>query len=89
MGWHEWAGDEGTIIGIDHYGASAPGEEIMKHFGFTAEHVTTAALRLLSGETTKRKRSLGEIRQSPLRRARKGTRKVSVGVVRLGRITLH
>ena len=26
MGWHKWAGDEGTVIGIDHYGASAPGE---------------------------------------------------------------
>ncbi len=46
-GWERWAGDEGTIIGIDHYGASAPGDEIMKHFGFTAEHVTAAALRLL------------------------------------------
>ncbi len=46
-GWERWAGDEGTIIGIDHYGASAPGEEIMKHFGFTSEHVTAAALRLL------------------------------------------
>jgi transketolase len=47
MGWAQWAGDEGTIIGIDHYGASAPGAEIMKHFGFTAEHVTSAALRLI------------------------------------------
>ena len=46
MGWQRWAGDEGTAIGIDHYGASAPGEEIMKHFGFTAEHVTSVALRL-------------------------------------------
>ncbi len=46
-GWERWAGDEGTIIGIDHYGASAPGAEIMKNFGFTAEHVTSAALRLL------------------------------------------
>jgi transketolase len=47
MGWAQWAGDEGVIIGIDHYGASAPGAEIMKNFGFTAEHVTSAALRLL------------------------------------------
>lgn len=46
-GWERWAGDDGTIIGIDHYGASAPGAEIMKNFGFTAEHVTAAALRLL------------------------------------------
>jgi transketolase len=46
-GWDRWATDEGIIIGIDHYGASAPGDEILKHFGFTAEHVTSAALQLL------------------------------------------
>ncbi len=46
QGWHRWAA-EGIIIGIDHYGASAPGEEIFKHFGFTAEHVASAALRLM------------------------------------------
>jgi transketolase len=47
LGWHQWAGDEGTTIGINRYGASAPGEEIFKHLGITAEHVTAAALRLL------------------------------------------
>ena len=46
-GWERWAGDEGTMIGIDHFGASAPGDTIMKNFGFTAERVTSAALRLL------------------------------------------
>jgi transketolase len=46
FGWHRWAGDEGTMIGIDRFGASAPGPEIMKHLGLTAEHVTAAALRL-------------------------------------------
>jgi transketolase len=46
-GWERWAGDEGTMIGINHFGASAPGGTIMKNFGFTAEHVTSAALRLL------------------------------------------
>ena len=47
FGWARWAGDEGAIIAIDHYGASAPGELIMKNFGFTAENVTAAALRQL------------------------------------------
>ncbi len=47
LGWRQWAGDEGITIGIDHYGASAPGELIMKNFGFTPEHVTSAALRLV------------------------------------------
>lgn len=50
LGWERFAGTEGTIIGIDHFGASAPGEEVMKRFGFTAERVTAAALRLLGRE---------------------------------------
>jgi transketolase len=47
LGWHRWAGDEGAVIGIDRFGASAPGEEIFKHLGITAEHVVAEALRLL------------------------------------------
>ena len=46
-GWERFAGDEGIMIGLDHFGASAPGGEIMKHFGFTSEHVTAAALELM------------------------------------------
>ncbi len=55
FGWHRWAGEEGTIIGIDRFGASAPGDVNLKEFGFTAEHVTSAALRLLgrNGEADK------------------------------------
>jgi transketolase len=47
FGWHKYAGDEGIIISVDTYGASAPGELIMKHYGLTIEHVTSAALRTL------------------------------------------
>jgi transketolase len=47
LGWHRWVGDEGSIIGVTTYGASAPGDEILKHYGFTPEHVTAEALRLL------------------------------------------
>jgi transketolase len=50
LGWERWAGSEGTMIGIDRFGASAPGGTNMKKFGFTAEHVTAAALRLLGRE---------------------------------------
>ena len=55
IGWLRYATDEGTVIGIDHYGASAPGEEIMKHFGFTVEHVTSAALHLLGRDEDAKK----------------------------------
>jgi transketolase len=47
MGWARWAGDEGSIIAIDHFGDSAKGDIILKNFGFTAEKVTAAALRQL------------------------------------------
>jgi transketolase len=60
FGWERWAGDEGTIIAIDHYGASAPGDQIMKNFGFTAEHVTAAALRLMGKSAEAEKEYDGE-----------------------------
>src|ERR1700679_1274138 len=47
MGGHPWAGDEGTVIGVERFGASAPGEDVLTHLGFTADHVAAAALRLL------------------------------------------
>jgi transketolase len=46
LGWQRWVGDEGTIIAVDRYGASAPGAEIFQHYGLTAENVAAAALRL-------------------------------------------
>ena len=39
LGWERWVGDEGAIIGLDHFGASAPAAAIFEHFGFTAERV--------------------------------------------------
>lgn len=47
LGWHRWVGDEGVVIGVTQFGASAPGDQVMKHYGFTPEHVTSAALRVL------------------------------------------
>jgi transketolase len=47
IGWHRWAGDEGAVIGVERFGASAPGQDVLTHLGFTAEHVAAAALRLL------------------------------------------
>jgi transketolase len=47
LGWHRWAGDEGAVIGLERFGASAPGEEVMQHLGFKPDHVISAALRVL------------------------------------------
>ena len=47
LGWERWVGDEGAIIGLDHFGASAPAGTIFEHFGFTAERVTDVARRVV------------------------------------------
>jgi transketolase len=46
QGWGRWITDDGIAIGIDHFGASAPGEKVMQEFGFTAQHVVDAVHRL-------------------------------------------
>src|SRR5204863_5475890 len=47
LGWERWVGDEGAIIGLDHYGASAPAADIFEHLGFTEERVTDVARRVV------------------------------------------
>ncbi|MTW84459.1 transketolase [Virgibacillus dakarensis] len=39
VGWKEYAGSNGAVMSIDTFGASGPGEEVIKHFGFTVENV--------------------------------------------------
>ena len=39
FGWHRYVGLEGDVLGIDTFGASAPGEKIMEEYGFTVENV--------------------------------------------------
>jgi len=46
MSWHRWVGEAGTIIGIDHFGASAPAERLFAEFGLTTERVAEAARAL-------------------------------------------
>jgi transketolase len=46
-GWSRYVGDRGISIGIDHFGASAPGDVVMKEFGITAEAVVSAVEKLL------------------------------------------
>jgi transketolase len=46
-GWERWVGDEGAIIGLDHFGASAPAGTIFEHFGFTADRVADIGRRVI------------------------------------------
>ncbi|MBZ5675998.1 MAG: transketolase [Acidobacteriia bacterium] len=47
QGWHRYVGDQGDVIGVDRFGASAPGSVVMREYGFTVEHVCQRALALL------------------------------------------
>ncbi len=47
QGWHRYAGDLGGVIGLDHFGASAPAPVLLREYGFTVENVCKQALALL------------------------------------------
>ncbi len=47
LGWERWVGDEGAIVGLDHFGASAPAGTIFEHFGFTADRIIDVARRVV------------------------------------------
>jgi transketolase len=47
FGWERYVGRCGAVVAMSGFGASAPGEEVMEHFGFTAEGVAKAVRGLL------------------------------------------
>ncbi len=47
FGWCRFVGDRGSSVGIDHFGASAPGEVVLEQFGFTVDNVVRHALGVL------------------------------------------
>jgi transketolase len=63
LGWHRWVGDDGVILGLDHFGASAPYKQLYEEFGLTPARVVAAAQRLL--------RRVGKTPASKARPARK------------------
>jgi transketolase len=50
LGWQRWVGDEGAIVGLDHFGASAPAGTIFEKFGFTVDRVAGVARDVLVGK---------------------------------------
>jgi len=54
QGWHEWVGEHGECVALEHFGASAPYTVLYEQFGLTAERVVAAARASLSklGMTT-------------------------------------
>ena len=47
LGWEKYVGDQGDILGISTFGASAPGDRVMKEYGFTVENVVSRVKALL------------------------------------------
>lgn len=52
FGWERYVGADGAIIGVNGFGASAPGSVVMREFRFTAEHVVEVAKEVLQRCTT-------------------------------------
>jgi transketolase len=51
QGWREWIGQQGEAISVEEFGASAPYEDILAHYGFTVDSVVDRARRVLAGAT--------------------------------------
>jgi transketolase len=49
--WRGLAGDKGDVIGVDRFGASAPGKVVMEKYGFTVENVVARAESVLKKES--------------------------------------
>jgi transketolase len=47
QGWHRYVGDAGDVIGVDRFGASAPGETVLREYGFTVDNVYARGKALL------------------------------------------
>ena len=47
QGWHRYVGDRGDVLGVDRFGASAPGPVMLREYGFSVENVYQRALALV------------------------------------------
>ena len=59
LGWERYVGKEGAIIGLDHFGASAPAGTIFKEFGFTVDRVADVGRRVVREGLHGRMKALG------------------------------
>jgi transketolase len=48
VGWYKYVGLDGAVLGLDRFGESAPGDALMKYFGFTAENLVSVAESVLA-----------------------------------------
>jgi len=50
MSWYRWVGDNGVVLGVERFGASAPYEKIYEELGITVDKLVAAAERLVGVE---------------------------------------
>jgi transketolase len=50
QGWHRYVGNKGEVVGINHFGASAPSKVLYEQFGITVDRTVEKALQVLSRE---------------------------------------
>jgi len=48
LGWERWVGDNGRMLAMDHFGASAPADRLFQEFKFTPEQAATIVRQLLA-----------------------------------------
>ncbi|WP_224981568.1 transketolase [Geomonas agri] len=49
QGWHRYVGDAGIVLGVEGYGASAPGDKVLEEYGFTVENACRLARQMAAG----------------------------------------
>jgi transketolase len=47
LGWHRWVGDEGDVVAMEGFGASAPAKVLYEHFGFSGQAIADRARKVL------------------------------------------
>lgn len=50
ISWGKWVGLDGDVVGLDRFGASAPGATVLAELGFTTENILARAHRLLESK---------------------------------------
>jgi transketolase len=51
ISWWKWVGSAGQVLGLDRFGASAPGNTVLEKLGFTADGIAERAQALLQSTT--------------------------------------
>lgn len=56
VGWCRWIGDRGAVVGVERFGASAPGSENMKRHGFSPDSISERAKQLIENNKNNREK---------------------------------